>query len=162
METDLFGVINGHAVVEGQLYRGGNIQVPGFQTLATLGVQRIICLKNEEDDGRESILTEERRALEALMKWQHMPLNNNGLFSYDDIKKVPDIVTELVRGPVTLVHCAHGEDRTGVVIAVYRILHDGWTAARAVKEMKRYGSAFYNWGMRHAVEEFGEHNRVGL
>lgn len=32
------------------------------------------------------------------------------------------------------VHCRHGKDRTGMVIAAYRILCEGWSPERAAKE----------------------------
>jgi hypothetical protein len=35
-----------------------------------------------------------------------------------------------------LVHCTHGQDRTGYVIGVHRVLHDGWTKYAAFKEMQ--------------------------
>lgn len=36
---------------------------------------------------------------------------------------------------VTYVHCAHGVDRTGLAIASWRILFDGWTVDQARDEM---------------------------
>jgi protein tyrosine/serine phosphatase len=47
------------------------------------------------------------------------------------------------RGPV-LVHCKHGADRTGVVIAMYRILYQGWTKEQAVDEMENGGYNFHS------------------
>ena len=42
------------------------------------------------------------------------------------------------RQPV-LVHCRYGKDRTGVVIAAYRVVHEGWEPKAAAAEAKRYG-----------------------
>lgn len=39
----------------------------------------------------------------------------------------------------TLVHCTNGEDRTGLVIGMYRVLVDGWTKRRALFEMLELG-----------------------
>ena len=36
---------------------------------------------------------------------------------------------------VYLVHCTHGQDRTGLVIGLHRVLHEHWTAHRAWDEM---------------------------
>jgi hypothetical protein len=38
-------------------------------------------------------------------------------------------------GPGTLVHCTHGQDRTGLVLACYREWSQGWPKAAAQKEM---------------------------
>ena len=37
------------------------------------------------------------------------------------------------------VHCMKGQDRTGVVIAAYRIRRQGWTFDQAYQEMLSYG-----------------------
>lgn len=36
---------------------------------------------------------------------------------------------------VWLVHCSHGQDRTGLVIGRYRVVHDGWSKRAALREM---------------------------
>lgn len=55
-------------------------------------------------------------------QWFH--LSNDDVFS-----AVADIK------PGTVIHCEHGEDRTGLICAVYRVTHDHWTKAQAEKEM---------------------------
>jgi protein tyrosine/serine phosphatase len=42
-------------------------------------------------------------------------------------------------GGGVLVHCTHGQDRTGLIIGRHRVLADGWTKARAYREMLEYG-----------------------
>ncbi len=43
----------------------------------------------------------------------------------------------------TYVHCLHGKDRTGFMIAVFRMRILGWSYDRAVEEMYQYG--FHKW-----------------
>lgn len=45
-------------------------------------------------------------------------------------------------GPV-FVHCQHGQDRTGLVVALWRRDFDHWSKARAEKEMMAHG--FHPW-----------------
>jgi protein-tyrosine phosphatase len=42
------------------------------------------------------------------------------------------------QGEQVLVHCASGTQRTGGVVAVYRMLVQGWPADRAYAEMQLY------------------------
>ncbi len=43
-----------------------------------------------------------------------------------------------------LIHCKHGSDRTGAVIAIYRILYNGYSKKEAIKEMKCKAFGFHH------------------
>ncbi len=53
---------------------------------------------------------------------------------HEDIIKFLRIATTPELQPV-LVHCQHGSDRTGTMIAIYRIVVEGWTKEQAKAEM---------------------------
>ena len=42
-----------------------------------------------------------------------------------------------------LVHCKHGSDRTGMMVAVYRVVVQGWEKGAAVDEMTHGGYGFH-------------------
>jgi tyrosine-protein phosphatase SIW14 len=42
-----------------------------------------------------------------------------------------------------LVHCWHGSDRTGAVVAAYRIAFQGWTQEQAIDELVNGGYGFH-------------------
>jgi hypothetical protein len=45
-------------------------------------------------------------------------------------------------GKKIFVHCRLGDDRTGMMIASYRMAQEGWSAEKAEKEMEKFGFSF--------------------
>lgn len=43
-----------------------------------------------------------------------------------------------------LIHCQHGADRTGLVSAVYRMVHQGWSKDEALDELLNGGYGFHS------------------
>jgi len=60
----------------------------------------------------------------------------------EDVIKFLRIVTTPALQPV-LVHCRHGSDRTGTMVAIHRIVVEGWTKAQATDEMVNGGFGFH-------------------
>jgi Tyrosine phosphatase family len=60
----------------------------------------------------------------------------------EDVIKFLRIATTPALQPV-LVHCQHGSDRTGTMVAIYRIAFEGWTKAQATDEMINGGFGFH-------------------
>jgi protein tyrosine/serine phosphatase len=46
-------------------------------------------------------------------------------------------------GPV-LVHCHHGADRTGCIVAVYRMIVNDWTREAAIEEFRNGGYGYHD------------------
>jgi protein tyrosine/serine phosphatase len=59
----------------------------------------------------------------------------------EDVVSFLRIATDPARQPV-LVHCRRGADRTGVMVAIYRVVVEGWTKADAIDEMTQGGYGF--------------------
>ena len=59
------------------------------------------------------------------------------------------------------VHCRLGEDRTGMMVAAYRMADEGWTADEAMAEMQKFGfSTFHHMicpGLASYEKDFPEH-----
>ena len=53
------------------------------------------------------------------------------------------LLSDESQGPF-LVHCQHGADRTGLVVAMYRIVFQGWTKEDAIAEMVDGGFGYHS------------------
>jgi uncharacterized protein (TIGR01244 family) len=117
--------------------------------LATLGVKTVIDLRVES---AHSSKAEERAVAAAGMRYVNVPLSDVHAPSDWQIAKVLALLDNSA-GPV-FVHCRRGADRTGTVMACYRIAHDGWTNRRALEEAASYGMSWLEFGMQRYVLAF--------
>jgi hypothetical protein len=60
----------------------------------------------------------------------------------EDVVRFLRIATDPTLQPV-LVHCRRGADRTGFMVAIYRVVVEDWTKADAIEEMTRGGYGFH-------------------
>ncbi|WP_155510414.1 tyrosine-protein phosphatase [Pseudomonas fluorescens] len=49
------------------------------------------------------------------------------------------------------VHCSHGKDRTGLVVALYRVAHNNYCKDNAYKEMNDYGHNRLLFGLKNVL-----------
>lgn len=134
------GLPNLHRVSE-DLYRGAQPTALGIRQLEALGVRTIVNLRTSDTDDHllaESGLAYERVPMTA---WQARDR---------DVVQFLRIVTDESRQPV-FVHCRRGADRTGLMVAVYRIAVQGWEKEQAIAEMTQGGFRF-NSGWRNLVQ----------
>ena len=70
-----------------------------------------------------------------------------------EISKILSILENDASGAV-FVHCKRGADRTGTVIASYRIDHDGWDNARALSEARTQGMSLFQLPRQEYIRAF--------
>ena len=126
--------------VSDALYRGGQPEKGGLRRLADLGVKTVVNLRGKD----ESAAAEEREAKALGLRYFNVPMGRSGKPSDEEIAHVFEIIDASEDQPV-FVHCQRGSDRTGAVVAAYRITHEGWTGERALKEAEHHG--MYPWQM---------------
>jgi protein tyrosine/serine phosphatase len=116
------------------LYRGGQPNQKGFVALRELPVKTVVSLR-----WRKRRVESERLIVEGLgMRFVSIPLNYWTLPSHDHVRQLLEIVDDQANQPV-FIHCFHGADRTGVMVAMYRILRHDWSLHEAYKEMRACG-----------------------
>ena len=69
------------------------------------------------------------------------------------LKREDYAIDDASAGPV-FVHCRRGADRTGTVVACYRIAHDGWDNQKALQEAKGFGMSWTEVAMHHYVMRY--------
>lgn len=126
---NLPGIPNGGRVAPG-IYRGAQPGPEGYETLRKMGIRTVIDLRTTE--------SEQRQVEAAGMKAIAIPI----AMSRDGLRKKVDRAVALMADPANqpvFIHCRHGQDRTGIVVAAYRMKMEGWSLADAEAEMQSFG-----------------------
>lgn len=146
-DRELKGLPNFGRVTK-NLYRGGQPTSDGFNALRAMGVGIVVNLR----DDRAEVAAEKRQAESLGMKSIGIPWSANHKPSNAKIVEFLDLVHA---NPDTkiFVHCRRGADRTGVMIAAYRIAVEHKSVAEAVSEMRRY---HYDWFFRPQLKWYIE------
>jgi protein tyrosine phosphatase (PTP) superfamily phosphohydrolase (DUF442 family) len=134
--------------VDPHVYRGAQPSEDGFQYLAKLGVKTVIDLR--EADQRSK--AEETAVTAAGMRYVNVPMTGLAAPTDAEIGRILGILEG--DGGTVFVHCKRGADRTGVVIASYRIDRDGWNNADALSEAKARGMAPFQFPRMSYIRAF--------
>lgn len=124
------------------LYRGGQPASVGLAKLREFGIDIIVNFRNEPGK-----IEAERQRVERLgMRYVSIPWR--GKDDPDD-RQVAAFLRLLREnaGKRVFVHCQRGSERTGVMVAAFRILEQGWTPTQALQEMETFG--FRGFWFRH-------------
>jgi protein-tyrosine phosphatase len=138
--------------VDQNVYRGAQPTEDGFKYLAKIGVKTVIDLRaaDQRSDSEESMVTA------AGMKYVNVPMTGLAAPTEAQISRILGILEANHTGDqgAVFVHCKRGADRTGVVIASYRIDHDGWDNAHALSEAKARGMALFQFPRMSYIRAF--------
>ena len=120
--------------VDHAVYRGGQPNQDGLKKIKSLGIKTVISLRGENEES-----SQERELVKALgMNFYNLPMSVYKRPEDDQVIAFLEIVLNRDNQPV-FVHCTSGRDRTGAIIAMYRVLVSGLTIKQAYKEAKRLG-----------------------
>jgi protein tyrosine phosphatase (PTP) superfamily phosphohydrolase (DUF442 family) len=134
------------------LYRGGQPTAEGIRKLREMGIEIVVNFREERKE-----TSAEKQQVEALgMRYVSIPWS-----AWDDPndQQVAEFLTLLRANPErrVFVHCKHGKERTGVMVAAYRMSFEHWTPRQALAEMESFGiRGFWFRHLKKYVRTFPE------
>ena len=141
--------IHNFSRVDDHVYRGAQPTQEGLEYLAKIGVRTVLDLRESGERSR----AEERAVTAAGMRYLNVPMTGLTPPTEAQISKILQLLENDSSGAV-FVHCRRGSDRTGAVVAAYRIHRDHWTNARALREARTRGMSFYQWPRQRFIRRF--------
>jgi protein tyrosine phosphatase (PTP) superfamily phosphohydrolase (DUF442 family) len=129
------------------LYRGAQPSKLGFENLSKMGVGIVVDLREGDE-----LKWEEKNVTALGMKFVAIPWHCRS--PQDDY--FAKFLTVLRDNPdkKVFVHCHVGVDRTGMMIASYRIAEQGWTSGEALREMKAFGFSSFHQLMCYGLGSY--------
>ncbi|MGZ3721881.1 MAG: phosphatase domain-containing putative toxin [Bdellovibrionales bacterium] len=125
--------------------QGGDLETPRWFGL----LKRII--RYSEPGELQSVRDIESNAArnDSKIGYVNIPLNSLDPVDADQAAKIDQVLllvrTLVLNGIPLYIHCEHGKDRTGLIVALYRIRYEGWSTDLAYKEWQDLGhSGFGN------------------
>lgn len=116
------------------LYRSAQPSAKGMRAYEKFGIRTVINLRarhSDDDEARGTNLT-----------LVHIPTRTRNVAADEVVVRALQAIRDAEK-PV-LVHCMHGADRTGLIMAMYRIVEQGWTKEAALDEMRNGGFGFHS------------------
>lgn len=138
--------------MDDRFYRGGQPKRDQFKSLADMGINTVINLR----DGARDF---EKDTVESLgMTYVHIPMHDNKYPSEETVQKFLEVVDDPETGKF-FVHCKGGKHRAGAMGAVYRYMKYGWDYDQVFAEMKKF--KFYTFFgkfkvIKRFVKDYGE------
>lgn len=121
--------------VDSNLFRSERLKEDDIALLKSQGVATIINLRQDDNQTDWS-----KQGLNLI----NQPLKTWAVTPEQLAKILLEIDNQQKLGKKVLVHCYHGADRTGIVIAMYRVIQQNWTIEQAKQEMRQGGYGFHS------------------
>ncbi len=162
---------NFHEVTE-TLYRGGRpTSSDQIQFLAQSGFKAVINLqggdiKNKyigfavpwfvKGESVQEISAEGSLVFANGMEYVSLPLSSLRPVTREEAKSIAKalkIMSDPAKQPV-FIHCAHGRDRTGLVVALYRMVYQNWSLKDAHDEMISKGHDGIHMALTFSMDQY--------
>jgi tyrosine-protein phosphatase SIW14 len=115
------------------VYRGSQPGLKDYMAMKEMGIKTVLNLREK------SFANEELDLVESFgFQFINLPMTGELYPLFNQVDYALEYLTAPNFQPV-FVHCAHGKDRTGCVIGMYRRKVQGWSKWDAWKEMWAHG-----------------------
>lgn len=143
------------------LYRGGEPSEQGLGQLKKMGVGTIIDLRapSEMKINEKQIATRLGLNYINLVMDSHAPTTkqvDRMLHEIDNAKEASDSGR---KNQAVFIHCAHGSDRTGCMVGIYRVTREHWNYPDTYQEMRKYYFTPKFTKLSGAVEEYAKNQQ---
>jgi tyrosine-protein phosphatase SIW14 len=134
--------------VDDHLYRGKQPRKGDVAKLAQAGIKTVLDLRGAVYESWE------QKAVEAA-GMHYVRIGLSGFFAPTDkqMTQILALLEDSRQAPI-FIHCRRGADRSGLVIACYRVTHDHWTNAQAMKEAREQGFSSFEVLMRRYIQHY--------
>lgn len=145
-----FGKVNEH------LYRGAQPGPTGMARLKQLGVKLIVNLRMPGDGWKD----EAAQAQANGIAYTNFPMSGATRPNDQQVRQILALFESFAQ-PI-FVHCQFGCDRTGMIVACYRIHHDHWSGESAMQEAKGYGISRWEFPLKRYISDFARASKPGV
>ncbi len=118
--------------VSDKLYRSEQPDEEEFKELSELGIGEVLNLRQYHSDNEEA---------EGVNLRLHQIKISAGDISEEQVIAALRIIQN--SESLILVHCWHGSDRTGAIVASYRVVVEGWSKEQAIDELINGGYGYH-------------------
>lgn len=124
------------------ILRGGQPRAEGYRVLKELGVDLVISFREQSKE----LAGEREKLASENVQFVNIPWSGLGYPKPEQVQRFFALLDAHPDQKIFL-HCQRGAERTGVMVALYRIARQGWSAEEAYREMQAYG--FRSFWFRH-------------
>jgi tyrosine-protein phosphatase SIW14 len=143
------------AQVELGLWRSGQPTAEGWAYLKGLGIRTVVKLNFDSEGSDDGARALGMRVLElGIQPEGDKDVFDNVLnaFVTPNVERIRSAEAVIATGGAVLVHCSHGQDRTGLIIGIHRVAHEHWSKEAAYGEMAAHG---FHWELEGLQEFWG-------
>lgn len=134
--------------VDDNIFRGKQPTRGEISQLSANGIKTVLDLRGTIDHKR----WEQKAVQRAGMRYIRIGLSPFFPPSEQRMNRILAILEDPSLGPI-YIHCRRGADRSGMVVACYRMAHDHWTNAQAMEEAREH----HFWGIEVLMHRYIEH-----